>query len=81
MVEKFYLKYLDVEYKWVDGTKTIVELCTTIAGIGDFVLTYVHTEDDIDTCKKNEKEYMDILLNVVRENCLQNESVTKKGIN
>lgn len=69
MVEKFYLRYLDVEHKWLDDTKTTVELMVSIRGFGDFVLTYVHTNDDVETCKSKEDHYMDILLNVIRENC------------
>lgn len=69
MVEKFYLRYLDVEHKWLDDTKTTVELMVSILGFGDFVLTYVHTNDDVETCKTKEDYYMDILLNVIRENC------------
>ena len=69
MVEKFYLRYLDVKHKWLDDTKTTVELMVSILGFGDFVLTYVHTNDDVETCKAKEDYYMDILLNVIRENC------------
>lgn len=68
MVEKFYLRYLDVESKWVDDTKTTIELMVHIQGFGDIVLTHVHTDDDIETCKQHESEIIEILLNVIREN-------------
>lgn len=80
MVKKFYLKYLDIEYKWLDGTKTTVELIVEISGFGEFVLSYVHTDDDIETCKEKEDKYMEILLNVIKENCKDNDIVSRKGI-
>lgn len=67
MVTGFYLKYLDVTHKWLDDTKTTVELIATINGFYDAVLTYVHTNDDIETCKNKEDYYLDILLNVIRD--------------
>lgn len=73
MVEQFYLRYLDVAHKWLDDTKTTIELMVSINGFGDFVLTYVHTNDDIETCKTKEAYYMDILLNVIKENCNENK--------
>lgn len=69
MVTGFYLKYLDVAHKWLDDTKTTIELIATIKGFGEFVLTYIHTDDDIETCKSKEDYYMEILLNVIREEC------------
>lgn len=74
MVTGFYLKYLDVAHKWLDDTKTTIELIATINGFHDCVLTYVHTDDDIKTCKAKEDYYMEILLNVIREGCkIRNE--------
>lgn len=69
MVTRFYLKYLDVAHKWIDDTKTTIELIATVNGIHDFVLTYVHTDDDVETCKSKEDYYMEILLNVIRTEC------------
>ncbi len=69
MITTFYLKYLNVEHKWLDNTKTTVELMASIFGYGDVVLTYVHTDDDIETCKEKEDYYMEVLLNVIRDEC------------
>lgn len=70
MVEGFYLKYLDVAYKWLDDTKTTIELIAKMRWGNDVVLTYVHTTDDIETCKKKKDFYMDILLKEIQKNCV-----------
>ena len=70
MVNGFYLKYLDVAHKWLDGTKTTVELVAEMAWGNDIVLTYVHTTDDIETCKSRKVFYMDILLKAIQKNCV-----------
>lgn len=69
MVTGFYLKYLDVAHKWLDDTKTTIELIATISGFHDVVMTYVHTDDDIEMCKSKEDYYIEILLSVIREEC------------
>ena len=51
MVKGFYLKYLDVAHKWLDGTKTTDELDAEMAWGNDIVQTYDHTTDDFETCK------------------------------
>lgn len=75
MVTGFYLKYLDVAHKWLDNTKTTIELIATINGFHDVVMTYVHTNDDIETCKEKEDYYMEILLNVIREECKNKDEI------
>lgn len=70
MVKGFYLKYLDVAHKWLDGTKTTVELVAEMAWCNDIVLTYVHTTDDIKTCKDKKEFYMDVLLKAIQKNCV-----------
>lgn len=66
---RYYLRYLDVEHKWVDGTKTTVELMLDDYSIPfDIVLAYVHTNDTIEQCKKREDEFINLMLETIKNN-------------
>lgn len=68
MVDKLYLKYLDVCHKWVDGTKTTIELMIHCREIPyDIVLSYVHTNETIEECKTHEQYFIDLMLKTINE--------------
>jgi len=68
MVKKLYLRYLDVSHKWIDNTKTTVELMISCSEIPyDIVLSYVHTDETIEECRTHEQDYIDLMLKTINE--------------
>lgn len=62
------LVFLDVSHKWLDDTKTTVELVFYDMFGASTVLAYVHTDDDIETAKSKSDELIDLLLKTIKEN-------------
>ena len=68
MLRKMFLRYLNVEHKWLDGTKTTVELMMHFHEIPyDIVLAYVHTDETIEECKTHEQDFIDLMLKTINE--------------
>lgn len=63
---RYYVKYLDVKNKWVDSTKTTVELIFQDRLGVECVLAYVHTGMDISEAKQNQDTFIDLMLKTIR---------------
>lgn len=66
------LKYLNVAHKWMDGTKTTVELIYYDMFGQPVILAYVHTDDEIEVAKQKEEKIIDVMLGVIRNNLKSN---------
>lgn len=62
------LVFLDVSHKWLDNTKTTVELIFHDTFGVSTVLAYTHTDNDINTAKSKSDELIDLLLKTIKEN-------------
>lgn len=63
----FDIIFLDVQHKWLDDTKTTVELIYyNELGIPT-VLTYIHTNDTLEQAKEDKNHYLNIMLNLIRK--------------
>lgn len=60
--------FLDVSRKWLDNTKTTVELIYYNELGTPTVLAYVHTDDTVETAKSKKEEYVDLMLKTIKEN-------------
>ncbi|KIN79774.1 MULTISPECIES: hypothetical protein [Clostridium] len=62
--------FLDVSRKWLDNTKTTVELIYYDELGTPTVLAYVHTDDAVETAKSKRNEYIDLMLKTIKENII-----------
>jgi len=61
-----YVKYLDVKHKWLDDTKTTVELVAKLFGGTEVVIAYVHTSDSISEAEQKKEYYLDVMLETIK---------------
>lgn len=66
----FEIKFLDVRKKWLDNTKTTIELILYDYFDIPTVVSYVHTDEDIKIAKKNKEKYIDLMLKTIKENII-----------
>jgi hypothetical protein len=62
--------FLDISHKWLDDTKTTVELIYHDELGTPTVLAYVHTNKTVEEAQINKDKYVDIMLNTIKENIL-----------
>ena len=60
--------FLDVSNKWLDDTKTTVELIYHDELGATTVLAYVHTNKTVGETEKDKDKYIDIMLKTIKEN-------------
>lgn len=65
---RYYIKYLDVRHKWLDDTKTTVELIFQDFFGAECVLAYVHSDMDIPEAKENQDMFIDLMLETIKSN-------------
>jgi hypothetical protein len=64
------LVFLDVRHKWVDGTKTTVELVYYDELGRTIVLAYVHTDYTLEEAIENREEYIEMMLDTIKSNII-----------
>lgn len=62
------IQFLDVAHKWIDNTKTTVELIYYNELGLPIILAYIHTDDIIEVAKGKKAEYINIMLKTIKEN-------------